>query len=125
MIPSLGQRFGYERTYTVEDLELFTRLSGDVGRHHLEPDADGKRMIQGLLTALLPTRIGGELDFISRHMHFEFLRPVFTGDTITTEVVTSERSEEERFWNFRFDFSCSNQHGKEVLKGYTTGVIRK
>jgi 3-hydroxybutyryl-CoA dehydratase len=124
-VPALGQTFAYVRAFTREDVELFTRLSGDVGRHHLEPDAQGRVMVQGLLTAMLPTRLGGEANFIARDMHFEFLRPVFSGDTIATEATVTERSEDERVWQLRFEFRCHNQHAKEVLKGYTTGVIRK
>lgn len=123
--PRPGQVYSYERTFTVEDVELFTRLTGDVGRHHLQPDERGRLMVHGLLTATLPTRIGGEINYVAREMVFEFIRPVFTGDTITTEVTIREITDEDKVYRMSGDAVCRNQHGKEVLKCTTNGVIFK
>ena len=57
-------------------------------------------------------------------MHFEFVRPVFTGDAIVTEVECTEAVAEDRVARLSFAFVCKNQHGKEVLKGSTNGVVR-
>jgi acyl dehydratase len=122
---AVGDKFTYDRVFTVEDVELFTRVTGDAGRHHVVPDADGRVMVQGLLTATLPTKFGGDINYLAREMRFEFVRPVFTGDTIATEVVCSEAVDEDRVVRLAFDVMCKNQHGKEVLKGSTNGVIRK
>lgn len=54
-------------------------------------------MVQGLLTATLPTKIGGDANVLARTMNFEFLKPVFTGDTILCEV-TIDRYEEKDQW---------------------------
>jgi 3-hydroxybutyryl-CoA dehydratase len=122
---TVGQKFTYDRVFTVEDVEIFTRVTGDAGRHHVTPDADGRVMVQGLLTATLPTKFGGDINYLAREMRFEFVRPVFTGDTIITEVVCTESVDEDRVVRLAFDVVCKNQHGKEVLKGSTNGVIRK
>jgi 3-hydroxybutyryl-CoA dehydratase len=122
---AVGHTFSYDRVFTIEDVETFTRLTGDVGRHHVAPDADGRLMVHGLLTATLPTKFGGDINFLAREMRFEFVRPVYTGDTIVTEVVCTESVDEDRFVRLAFDVVCKNQHGKEVLKGSTNGVIRK
>jgi acyl dehydratase len=124
-VPRPGQKYTYERQFTVEDVELFTRLTGDVGRHHLAPDEKGRLMVHGLLTATLPTRIGGEINYVAREMVFEFIRPVYTGDTITTEVVIRELVDEGKQFRVHGDAVCKNQHGKEVLKCTTNGVIFK
>ena len=57
-------------------------------------------------------------------MNFEFLRPVFTGDTIICEVKIEkyERQENNRT-AISASFLCENQNGKEVLKGDFAGVI--
>lgn len=123
--PTVGQKLTYERVFTVEEVEAFTRLTGDVGRHHLERDASGRLMVHGLLTATLPTRIGGELDYIARDMSFEFLRPVFTGDTVTTEVVVTDMVDDGKLWRMAADCVARNQDGKEVLKAKTRGIILK
>src|ERR1700730_8407471 len=79
-----------ERTFTEEDIRLFARFSGDEGEHHLEPDEHGRLMVHGLLTATLPTKIGGDMNFIARELTFRFHRPVFAGDTIRCEVTLTE-----------------------------------
>ena len=85
MVLKVGQRLTWERTFTEEDVRQFAEVSGDRGAHHVEPGPDGRVMVQGLLTATLPTKIGGDLNFIAREMTFEFLRPVFSGDAVTTK----------------------------------------
>jgi 3-hydroxybutyryl-CoA dehydratase len=65
----------FERTFTTETVELFTKLSGDEGIHHLSPDEQGRLVVQGLLTATLPTKVGGDHNVLARNMKFEFLRP--------------------------------------------------
>lgn len=86
----VGDMITFERTFTVEDVELFTKVSGDTGAHHITPDEQGRLVIQGLLTATLPTKIGGDHNVLARTVNFEFLRPVYSGDTITCEVTILE-----------------------------------
>src|SRR5689334_12748160 len=69
----------WERTFTEEDVRLFTRVSGDQGIQHMQPDEQGRLQVHGLLTATLPTKLGGDMNYIARQMVFDFLRPVFTG----------------------------------------------
>ena len=83
---AVGQRLTWERTFTEDDVRQFAEVSGDRGAHHVQPGPDGRVMVQGLLTATLPTKIGGDLSFMAREMTFEFVRPVFSGDAVTTEV---------------------------------------
>ena len=120
----IGDIIRFERTFTEGDVEIFTKVSKDEGDHHTNPDELGRLVVQGLLTATLPTKIGGDYNVLARTMKFEFYRPVFTGDTISCEV-TIEELEEKR--NNRFSimavFSCQNQLEKEVLSGYFSGVI--
>jgi acyl dehydratase len=110
--------------FTKEDVELFTKVSRDEGVHHLTPDEQGRLVIQGLLTATLPTKIGGDNNVLARTMNFEFLRPVFTGDAILCEVEIErcEKKESNRT-AIAASFSCKNQNKKEVLKGEFAGII--
>src|SRR2546425_9130115 len=82
----VGDKNSWERTFSVEEVLLFGQLSGDQGIHHIKADEQGRLMVQGLLTATLPTKMGGDLNYIARDMTFEFVRPVFTGDTIHCET---------------------------------------
>ncbi|WP_078382063.1 hotdog domain-containing protein [Sutcliffiella halmapala] len=120
----VGDIITFERTFTVRDVELFTEVSGDEGIHHITPDEQGRLVVQGLLTATLPTKVGGDYNVMARNMNFEFLRPVFTGDTIICEVTIEkyEKNEKDRT-AILANFSCENQHEKEVLKGDFSGVI--
>lgn len=65
----IGDVISWQRTFTDEDIRLFAKLSGDEGEHHLVADEHGRLMAHGLLTATLPTKIGGDLNFIARE-HF-------------------------------------------------------
>ncbi|HLQ98554.1 MAG TPA: hotdog domain-containing protein [Candidatus Dormibacteraeota bacterium] len=121
---NVGDIINFERTFTKEDVELFTQISKDKGDHHTTPDEQGRFVIQGLLTATLPTKIGGDHSVLARTMNFEFLRPVFTGDTIKCEVTieTYEKQKEDRMSIFT-TFICTNQDEKEVLRGDFAGVV--
>jgi 3-hydroxybutyryl-CoA dehydratase len=119
-----GARRSWQRTFTLEDVETFTRISGDRGTHHIRPDERGRVMVQGLLTATLPTKIGGDLDFIAREMTFEFLRPVFVGDTVRVDALVTKVFREGDQLGVAVDFECHNQDGKKVLGGSSRGIIR-
>ncbi|PGZ98553.1 enoyl-CoA hydratase [Bacillus pseudomycoides] len=120
----VGDIISFERTFSVKDVELFTEISGDEGIHHRTPDEQGRLVIQGLLTATLPTKVGGDHNVLARSMNFEFLRPVFTGDTIFCEVTIEEfeKQDNNRTAIMAF-FLCTNQNEKQVLKGNFAGVI--
>ena len=120
----VGDIITFERTFTVRDVELFIEISGDERIHHITPDEQGRLVVQGLLTATLPTKVGGDHNVLARTMNFEFLRPVFTGDTIicAVKIEKYERQENNRTAIIS-SFLCENQNGKEVLRGDFSGVI--
>ncbi len=120
----IGDVISWQRTFTEEDIRLFAKVSGDEGQHHLVPDEHGRLMAHGLLTATLPTKIGGDLNFIAREMTLQFHRPVFAGDTILCEVELVEMKPEEQFIHVVSRVVCRNQHAKEVMTGEARGVIR-
>lgn len=120
----VGEVIHFERTFTIEDVELFTKVSRDEGDHHTTPDEMGRLVIQGLLTATLPTKVGGDHNVLARTMNFEFVRPVFTGDTIVCAVTIEryEKQDNDRI-SITTTFECTNQHDKTVLTGNFEGVI--
>ena len=121
----IGDTVSWERTFTADDIQLFNKVSGDEGVHHVTPDEQGRLMVHGLLTATVPTKIGGDMNFIAREMKFQFHRPVFAGDTVRCEVTVAEFEPGEQYSNVRSDFVCRNQHGKEVMSGYAQGIVRQ
>lgn len=114
----------WERTFTDEDVRLFARFSGDEGEHHLERDTQGRLMVHGLLTATLPTKLGGDMNFIARELTFQFHRPVFAGDTIRCEATLVELESAEDYVRVHSRWVCLNQQGKEVMTGEARGVVR-
>jgi 3-hydroxybutyryl-CoA dehydratase len=120
----VGDVIIWERTFSEEDVRLFAIVSGDQGIHHMQPDEQGRLLVHGLLTATLPTKLGGDLNYIARQMVFDFLRPVFTGDTIRCEVTITHFEKVDRHTNMAAKWVCYNQKDKEVLTGTTHGIIR-
>lgn len=121
----VGDVVAWERTFTEDDVRLFSKFSGDEGTHHLQPDAEGRLMVHGLLTAMLPTKIGGDINFIAREMKFRFHRPVFSGDTVRCEVTIVELAEKAEYRQLKSSWVCRNQHGKEVMSGEAQGIVRE
>lgn len=121
----VGEVISWQRTFTEDDIRLFARLSGDQGEHHLNPDDKGRLMAHGLLTASLPTKIGGDINLIAREMTFRFHRPVFAGDTITCEVTLTAVEPAEKYYNLTSTWVCRNQEGKDVLTGGGSGIVRR
>jgi 3-hydroxybutyryl-CoA dehydratase len=119
-----GDTLSWKRTFTMEDITMFARLSGDAGEHHFVPDEQGRLMAHGLLTATLPTKIGGDMNLIAREMTFRFLRPVFAGDTIECVVRLITATPADGYTGIDSEWRCTNQHGKEVMTGRGTGIIR-
>ncbi|MBE5105970.1 enoyl-CoA hydratase [Bacillus thuringiensis] len=119
-----GEKITFERTFTKEDVVLFTEVSKDEGIHHVAPDEQGRFVVQGLLTSTLPTKVGGDYNVLARKMDFEFLRPVFSGDTIRCDVTIEQfEPDEKNRKKIIATFTCTNQVEKEVLKGSFSGII--
>lgn len=82
-------------------------------------------MAHGLLVASLPTKLGGDLNFIARSMKFEFLGPVYAGDELTCRgLVDSVIAQSSRF-KVGFSFTVTNQKGAVVMKGASFGMIAR
>ena len=90
----------------------------------MQPDKEGRIMVHGLLTATIPTKIGGDLNYIAQKISYEFVRPVFVGDEIEAEATIMKADREEKLIRGEIEGACRNQHGKIVLIFKTSGVIR-
>jgi acyl dehydratase len=122
-VPNEGESLSYTRTFTVDDVRAFADVSRDRGIHHVEAGEDGRLLVHGLLTATIPTKLGGDIDYLAQAMSFRFHRPVFTGDEILCDCRAAKVEDRGDRTYVEFDIRCTNQHGKEVLTGSTTGVI--
>ncbi|WP_435348139.1 dehydratase [Haloarchaeobius sp. HRN-SO-5] len=124
-VPEEGQTDTFTRRFTTEDVRRFTAVSADAGEHHEEPDEGGRLLVHGLLTATLPTKVGGDYDVLAETMAFEFPRPVYTGEEVTCEVTF--HTVEEREHGHRVDARgvCRNEAGDVVLRVEFGGRIRR
>jgi 3-hydroxybutyryl-CoA dehydratase len=118
-----GDVFTWERTFTKEEVHEFGELTRNTAVFHVEENAHGHVMAHGLLTASIPTKIGGDLNYMARQMTFEFIRPVFTGDTIRCELRITRAEQADGRQKVEMEVSCCNQHDAEVLRARSHGVI--
>lgn len=72
-------------------------------------------MVQGLLTATMPTKIGGDNHVLAHSMKFEFRQPVYTGEPITCTSTYDTVVERDDRYEFTSDVVCENTAGKAVL----------
>lgn len=121
--PTEGETRTYVRTFTESDVRQFADLSNDRGTHHVEPDEEGRLVVHGLLTATLPTKIGGDLDVLARTMTYEFHRPVYTDEEIVCEVSIDRVDEQETRAEVEAAIECRNEADDVVLTGAFDGVI--
>jgi len=122
--PAVGAKVSFSRTLTEGDVALFIGATWDVNPYHTDQTFAAqtpfkRRIVPGLLTASLLTHLGGLWAFLATRMTFEFLEPVYTGDTITAEAEIVEW-DADRGWA-RLACRCVNQEGKEVLRAEVTG----
>lgn len=124
-IPEEGQTRSFERTFTAEDVRQFAAVSGDEQPRHLEPDDEGRLMVHGLLTATMPTKIGGELEVLGRSMTFDFHRPVYTGETVVCTMEVADLTEREGRYELVTSVTCENEANETVLSGTVEGIVWK
>lgn len=123
----LGESASLSKAITLDDISLFSRISGDVNPAHLDSDYAASDLFhhivaQGMLTAglvsgVLGTRLPGPgTVYLSQDLKFR--APVSPGDMITATVTVAELRAEKA--QVVLDCVCTNQDGKEVLSGKAT-----
>ena len=119
-----GDKLSYERTFSEADVERFAEVSHDEGAHHTTADEDGTLVVHGLLTATLPTKLGGDIDFLARTMEFEFHRPVYTGQTVRCELTLDAVTERDDRYDVAGTYVCTVDDDV-VMRGESDGVVLK
>ena len=124
-VPEVGDTHTHKRMFTTGDVRRFGEISGDQQPIHTDPDEDGQLVVQGLLTATIPTKIGGDLEYLAREMDLEFRRPVYTGETITCTWETESVTEREDRFEASSTAVLENEAGEVVLTGRFEGLVWK
>ncbi|MGD9775211.1 bifunctional enoyl-CoA hydratase/phosphate acetyltransferase [Diaphorobacter sp.] len=121
---SVGQSARLLRTVTLEDIQAFAAVSGDINPAHLNPEYADATMFHGviahgmlgaaLISALFGTQFPGP-GTIYLGQELKFTKPVRIGDTLTVLVTVTEKDDEKK--RIALDCQVTNQKGDVVLKG--------
>lgn len=121
---SVGLSARLIRTVSLEDIQAFAAVSGDINPAHLNEDYADATMFHGviahgmlgaaLISALFGTQFPGP-GTIYLGQELKFTKPVRIGDTLTVLATVSEKNDEKK--RVKMDCLVTNQHGDVVLKG--------
>jgi 3-hydroxybutyryl-CoA dehydratase len=122
--PAAGQKATFTRTLTEADVALFIGVTWDVNPYHTDDayagaSRFGRRIVPGLLTASLLTHLGGLWAFLATEMRFEFIGPVYVGETVTAEAEITAVDETRGTVTLRC--RCVSREGREVLRAEISG----
>ncbi|MEO6447311.1 MAG: MaoC family dehydratase [Gemmatimonadaceae bacterium] len=119
-----GQHAELTRTVSLQDIEAFAAVTGDVNPVHLDDDVAartrfGGRIAHGMLSAgfvsaVLGTQLPGP-GVVYLTQSLRFVRPVRPGDVITARVEVLELLATKR--RLRLTTVCRNQRDEIVLDG--------
>lgn len=121
---SVGEEASLTKTFTIEDVREFARISHDSNPIHMDEEYASSSffksrlvhgiLVSGLISAVLGTRLPGP-GSIYTSQNLRFCAPVFPGDTITAKVKVSEwDGVKGRITLFT---EAVNQLGKTVITG--------
>lgn len=127
-----GDAASLSRTISVEDIENFAELTGDVNPVHLDEafakkTRFGARIAHGmwgasLVSAVLGTKLPGPgTVYLSQTIKFQ--APVYPGDTITATVKVIKAREDKPI--VTLETVCTNQKGDLILSGEAVVLIEK
>ncbi len=122
--PVAGERVAFSRTLTEADVALFVGVTWDVNPLHTDDGYAAKtrfkrRIAPGLLTASMLTHLGGLWAFLATEMRFEFVGPVYIGETVTAECEVA--AVDAPSGQVRLRCRCLKGAGEEVLRAEITG----
>ncbi len=123
----LGDSASLTRRMSLDDIALFSVISGDINPAHLDADYAATDLFHhiiaqgvltaGLISAVLGTKLPGP-GTIYLGQDLKFLAPVSPGDSITATCTVVEMIPEKH--RVVLDCHCVNQNGVEVLRGTAT-----
>lgn len=120
----IGDSSSIERKVTQSDIEIYSKISGDTNPLHTDAEYAkktifGKIIAHGsftasMISAVLATKLPGP-GYIYISQEVKFLKPVYPGDTIKTEVVVTKKIEGKKI--LELNTTCKNQKDEIVLDG--------
>ena len=123
-MPAVGDKASRTRTVRREDIELFTKLTGDRNPLHYDEAAAARSRFGGLIvqggvtSGLLNAVVAEDLPgpgSVFLHVDWSFKAPVRPGDEITAEVEVLEVRDDKPLTTLRT--TVVDQNGTVVLDG--------
>ncbi|MDU1953950.1 MAG: hypothetical protein E7G36_05785 [Peptoniphilus rhinitidis] len=113
----------YERIFTEKDVYDYAKNANFWGKHHKGPNEKGEYLLQGLLTASLTNKIGGDYDILMYKMEFDFLKKAYTGRKIKSINVVDniENKKDRNFIDITSD--VYDENGDHLLHGILRGIL--
>lgn len=112
---SVGTVLTWTKQYTDEEIRDFHRMSG-------RPEESLPGHLPYLLAVAPLTKLGGDLNYLSRKMEWRAVRPVARGAEITAELVVTRLEPTEGMTKIAFDARIRS--GDEVvLSGTSRGLV--
>lgn len=124
---AVGDSASIERTLSVEDIQLFALMSGDLNPQHLDAEFAASTRFHGviahgmwgaaLISAVLGTRLPGPgAVYLAQTLRFR--APVRVGDTLVISVTVTARDSARHI--ITLACACTNQEGTAVIEGEAT-----
>jgi len=120
----IGQRADLSKTITEADVVLYAGIVGDFSPLYMNEEYASKTRLGtrtapsmlacGLVSSVLNNQLPGP-EFAFLRQQYEFLAPIFIGDTVTASVEVVSVEPEKRIVRLRTD--CHNQLNKQLLTG--------
>lgn len=104
------------RSYSTAQLGVFDELSG-------RDDSADSGYLPDLLVIASLTKLGGDLDYLSREMEWEVYRQVHAGETIQAEVEVTALEQRASMLRIALNARIRGSDGELVVHGQSHGVI--
>ena len=120
----VGMQAEFSHTFTQRETETMANLIGDHNPFHyngefIRKTRFKKPIVHGLLVGGMISHFGGDLFpgpcCLAETISFEFLKPVFFGETIRAVARITKVDKEHK--RLAFSMSCFNEKGEKVVEG--------
>lgn len=113
----------YKKKFTKEEVKEIGNIIGFFGIHHEKENERGQLLNQGILTATLTNKIGGEYNVLGYNMEFDFIEKVYTDEEITCESKVLDIFEKNGKNHVIIESHLYNEDKKLVLRGILKGIL--
>ena len=131
----VGDTLTVRRAFTNAEILAFGDMTLDRAPWHVQPDAQGRLVVHGMLTTSLCTAIGGALGFLARQFDMTLIAPVRTGEVVTCTYTLTALSEAAspgaallgqqaaRVTRCEGTAELTNDRNEALVRVYTKGLI--